>query len=659
MRPRTIVLSLAAAVVLLAVGAAAILSQIDLGPYYRGVAIDKVAEATGRKLSINGEMKLKLLPALALTVKDVAFANPDWVADRTLIKAGEVSVQIALRPLLFGGKLRIDRLLLEDVDLHLVTDGKGRGNWQFTPTAPPPESRGGEAPPLAGFGDIVLRNIAITYHDGRTGKTTMASLKEVSATASAAGPVAIKASANYQGLPIEVSATTGSVSALMTPGTPFAIDADIGVSGLTAKLIGSVAEPVAGRGMNIAVTLQSPNSEGLGALLGVALPPKPFRFAATVIGDADGTIAIKALQASLGASAISGEAALVMGGPRPQFSAALDAPLIDLTEAPNPDAPTAAHSGNDGQVFSNDPLPLSSLGMVDGNVTLKAAIVKSQSFTLQALSAHVTLADHDLLLHRFDFDLDGAHIGGNGELSTRQRPAALAIEFEAKHLDLGKILSQLSGKPLLDAKGDLAVTVHGKGDSLHSLMGTLDGTSNLVVGRGTIKNRYAELVGADVFREAFAWAQGKQDSKLTCMVSRFDLHDGLATSRALLVDTSDVTIAGKGTVNLGSEQLDLELLPRPKETSLLSLATPIDIGGSFTQPTIQPNQMAMAKDVAKGVVTWINPLFALVPMILDQGDDKNPCLAALAPGKPAPEKKEGGISGAVKGFGRSLGDIFK
>jgi len=46
-------------------------------------------------------------------------------------------------------------------------------------------------------------------------------------------------------------------------------------------------------------------------------------------------------------------------------------------------------------------------------------------------------------------------------------------------------------------------------------------------------------------------------------------------------------------------------------------------------------------------------------MILDQGDDKNPCLAALAPGKPAPEKKEGGISGAVKGFGRSLGDIFK
>ena len=126
-------------------------------------------------------------------------------------------------------------------------------------------------------------------------------------------------------------------------------------------------------------------------------------------------------------------------------------------------------------------------------------------------------------------------------------------------------------------------------------------------------------------------------------------------------------MAGEGTVNLGSEHLGLELTPRPNETSLIDLAIPIDIGGTFRQPTVQPNRMAMAKDVAKGVVTWINPLFALVPMLLDSGDDKNPCLVALQtskggaamPHKSPSGRTEGGVGGAVRNFGRSLGDLFK
>jgi AsmA family protein len=129
----------------------------------------------------------------------------------------------------------------------------------------------------------------------------------------------------------------------------------------------------------------------------------------------------------------------------------------------------------------------------------------------------------------------------------------------------------------------------------------------------------------------------------------------------ILMDTSDVSMLGEGTVNLGSEGLDLELIPRPKETSLLDLAVPIDIGGTFKHPTVEPNRLAMAKQVAVGVVGAFNPLIIIGALVLNNsgGSEKNPCVAAFEGGKgSAAEKDEGGVSGAVNDLGRSIESIF-
>jgi hypothetical protein len=70
----------------------------------------------------------------------------------------------------------------------------------------------------------------------------------------------------------------------------------------------------------------------------------------------------------------------------------------------------------------------------------------------------------------------------------------------------------------------------------------------------------------------------------------------------------------------------------------------------------------VAKHVAIGVASAINPLTAIGALVLDNsgGSDKNPCVAALDGGKGAGAKKEeGGIGGAVKDLGRKIEGIFK
>src|SRR3546814_10877570 len=60
-------------------------------------------------------------------------------------------------------------------------------------------------------------------------------------------------------------------------------------------------------------------------------------------------------------------------------------------------------------------------------------------------------------------------------------------------------------------------------------------------------------------------------------------------SRALAFDTTDTIIVGEGTVNLRDETLDLLLMPRPKDRSLLTQRSPLVVGGPLKDPSFRPD----------------------------------------------------------------------
>ncbi|HYM33717.1 MAG TPA: AsmA family protein [Candidatus Cybelea sp.] len=675
MRLRTVLLALAGVVVLLVIAAGIALSRIDFGQY-KGLIEQKAEEATGRKLIVGGELKLTLFPLPAIIMKDVSFANFATGSRPQMAKLGELDARVAVLPLLIGGNVDVQKLVLKDVDVLLETDAKGQPNWQFAPSsgssaaqkpAAAPDAKSGNFQ-LPTFGDVEMSNVIVAYRDGATKKTVTGSVKSLIASSSGGGPMKVNISAAYNGTPIEVRATVGAMSSLLTTGQPYAVDAEIEAAGASIKVIGSLTDAIRAHGINMNINVDGKSLADVGAVAGAPLPPRSYHLAATVTGDADKTVGLKLLSASLGSTAVSGDAEATLNGPRPKLKATIAASMVDLTELALPKSPPPRpRPGDEERIFTSEPLPLESLRAFDSDVTMTAATVKTEKLTLQNLSAQLTLDDRVLRVKPFGVDVAGSHMGGDVELNARQAPAAFALNIDGKQVDIGKILLQASGNDLLEGRGDIGVSVHGTGDSPHAIAASLGGNSNLVMGQGRIKSRYADLIGADVFREAFAWAKGKEDTKLNCMVSRFDIQNGLATSRALLMDTADVTMLGAGTVNFGSERLDLVLKPKPKETSLVNLAVPIDVSGTFKHPSILPNKAGVAKEVALGVASAINPLALIVPMVMDSGGDKNPCVAALEgdKGKPAATdaksapKSEGGVSGTVKSIGKSIDNLFK
>lgn len=102
------------------------------------------------------------------------------------------------------------------------------------------------------------------------------------------------------------------------------------------------------------------------------------------------------------------------------------------------------------------------------------------------------------------------------------------------------------------------------------------------------------------------------------------------SSRAVVFDTSDTVIYGSGSVNLASEAMDITLRPYPKDMSILSLRSPLKVGGTFAEPKAGPDKGAL---VARGgfalALGAFNPLLALAATIETGPGENANCGPAL------------------------------
>src|SRR5690606_36445567 len=116
----------------------------------------------------------------------------------------------------------------------------------------------------------------------------------------------------------------------------------------------------------------------------------------------------------------------------------------------------------------------------------------------------------------------------------------------------------------------------------------------LLMGAGQISNILLEFMGLDGGEIIKFLVRGDRNVRLRCAAAAFDVKNGLMTSKAIVLDTVDTVIVGTGQVSLAEETLAIRLEPSPKDVSILSLRSPLTIGGTFGAPTASPDKGALA-----------------------------------------------------------------
>ncbi len=181
---------------------AALEVSINLAPL-RAVIERSAAAALGRPVTIAGlELTPALQPTLALT--GVRIGNPTGWQTADFVRIERARAQFRVPPLL-NGRLELQQVTGEDLQLALVHGPDGAANWRV----PAKASATDQAAPLqlSELGELMLRRVAISYREAETEPPVWsAQLDQIGASAATGAPGKLAFSGRCQQQPCKLTA---------------------------------------------------------------------------------------------------------------------------------------------------------------------------------------------------------------------------------------------------------------------------------------------------------------------------------------------------------------------------------------------------------------------------------------------------------------------
>lgn len=188
---------------------------------YKADIAGQVKNLTGRDLVINGNIRIAVLPAPAVSATDVSLSNLPGAGSPEMVRLKSVEVRIALAPLL-GGQVKVETVKLVEPVINLEVLADGRKNWVLGPAAEGSGGEGGQSasgagPAAAAEPSVVLDDFTIVggtlvYRDAVSGvNERVDAINARVEAASLQGPFRTLGSLTARNIPLDFDLSTGEV----------------------------------------------------------------------------------------------------------------------------------------------------------------------------------------------------------------------------------------------------------------------------------------------------------------------------------------------------------------------------------------------------------------------------------------------------------------
>ena len=216
----------------LLIGVAAILALLVatalIGPNlidwnsYKSDIVDQAKAATGRDLSIDGNIDLSVFPGLHLTAANVRFANLKGGSAPHMVRLKSLNIQVRLLPLL-QGRIEAEAITLLEPEILLERLADGRVNWDLAeakknaaPAAPrsalPANATSGGILQGVQLDNVHISRGTVIYRDAVAGiEERIAGLSLQVGVGSLSGPFRAKGDVILRGVPVSIDAAVGTL----------------------------------------------------------------------------------------------------------------------------------------------------------------------------------------------------------------------------------------------------------------------------------------------------------------------------------------------------------------------------------------------------------------------------------------------------------------
>jgi len=482
------------------------------------------------------------------------------------------------------------------------------------------------------LGDLIARaeltgNFAgglITLRDPNTRGEARVALESGLLRAAPGDKVRLDLKGSIDGTPVTIGVETASAQDRINPklAVPFKLDTD--AADTQMELSGAIARPLGNREVELALKVRGSRFDTLNKLARVSLPPwGPW--------SADGKFRVSArgyevddLALRIRESVLKGQGRLETTARRPRIEIALAAPNIQLDD----------FRFDGWSPFAKKPAGESDATLTADQIRAKAAEASHQAQellgpeVLRRQDAYLTvrvdqvLAGDDKLgggrlvakLENGRADIGPVELivpGGSAKLSLGYEPSEkdvrVDMRIEAKKFDYGVLARRM--KPDTDLRGtvSLNVDVNSRARYLADILRHGSGRIDFAVWPQNMQSGIFDMWAVNVLIALIPVVDPGKASKVNCAVGRFELNDGNLVGRTILLDTGRMRVTGTGSADFGAETLNMRMRPQAKTAQFLSLATPIQVSGTFKNFKIGVSPGDIVETVARLAtsIVWV------------------------------------------------------
>jgi uncharacterized protein involved in outer membrane biogenesis len=600
-----------------------------------------VSKATGRQLTINGDIQVDFGWISRVSATDIQFENAAWSTHPQMVEVGLLDVQVDVWQLIREFRLVLPTVTISEPKVILEKNQEGAANWEFRAstavTEPVVPKKRTEFPVIE---KLIIRGGSLLFDDPVS--KTRADLKSVEAEAAGFldAPVKLKAEGMYQNLPTTISFDGGSYENLKNSTEPYPVQINLVVGKLRATIDGNMSEPLEMKGEDVTLDIQGDDMANLFPILRLVFPKTPpYRLKGRL--NHEGKVwSFADFSGRVGDSDLAGNIRVDTAPKRPMMKADLVSNLLDFDDlagfiggtpgtrtgeaASAKQKKEAAGKKDSGRIFPDQRYDLERLQAMDADVRLRAKRILAPKLPIDNLNAKLSLNDGVLQFTPATFGVANGHMEIYSTFDGSKRPSKVKVDARMRQLDLKRFLGQSSfAQKTLGPIGG-RIVLAGTGESFRELMATATGNSFLVMAGGHISAKLVELAGLDVAESLGFAVRGDQPIPVRCALLDLQGKNGQMAVQTLVFDTSDTVVLGEGNIDLREEKLNLVMLPVPKDFSPLSLRSYIRAQGPLNDISVFPDPIKTGTDSL--IKKIFNVLTVLVlspfqPRDLAQGKD--------------------------------------
>ena len=614
-----------------------------------------VSGQLGRRFEITQHLDVRLGRTTTVFAEGVEIANPAWADKPLLLKATAAEFDIHVWPLLFG-KVQIPRIFLKSPQLGLQLESDGRRTWALSRDT-------ADAGAVPDIGSLLVDQGTLSYIDS-VQEARVDVQFSIAAESSRELPLDFNAAGQWKGKKMTAKGRTGGVLKLsknVAGSFPLQVDALVGLTSL--KVNGIITDLTELSGVDVSFDMQGRNLDELYKFTGVVLPSTPpYKVRGKLVRQGNSWVASQ-MQGTLGSSDVSGALTFDQSAEVAMLTGKLQSKLLDFEDlapviglapstrnpgvkkaplsppaaqarqaAPTSAAPQPSRASASSKVLPTAVLDLAKLKSMNADVTYFAADIRHvKELPLDKGSVRVKLKSGVLQLDPISLGVAGGSIAGTIKIDSNLAPAAFNARLDVRGAQLNRLFPTIETTKSSLGKVSGKFDLNGRGNSAAQMLAGASGDVAMLMGRGEISNILLEFVGLDGGEVIKFLVRGDRNVQLRCAAAAFDVKQGVMTSRAIVLDTSDTVINGSGQISFADETLDLVLNPAPKDVSILSFRSPLKLGGTFAAPTAFPDKTALAGRAGIALaLAAINPLLALAATVETGPGEDADCAGVFA-----------------------------